>query len=115
MKQKRLRDKIIGHLQAATGFIVPDQRYWDGVALGMVDYIEESSLSPIPVGVMLEFAGRELPAGFLFCNGKEIDRKYYAKLFGVIGTMYGEGNGATSFNLPDKQSRQGGGFFIIKC
>lgn len=41
------------------------------------------------------------PAGWLKCNGAAISRTLYAKLFGVIGTTYGVGDGSTTFNLPD--------------
>jgi microcystin-dependent protein len=34
-------------------------------------------------------------------NGDAISRTVYAKLFALIGTTYGVGDGATTFNLPD--------------
>ena len=42
-----------------------------------------------------------VPEGFLLCNGAAISRTSYADLFGVIGTIFGIGNGSTTFNLPD--------------
>lgn len=41
------------------------------------------------------------PDGTLECNGNAISRTQYSRLFGIIGTMYGSGNGTTTFNLPD--------------
>lgn len=41
------------------------------------------------------------PAGFLVANGAAVSRTVYARLFGKFGTMYGEGDGSTTFNLPD--------------
>lgn len=41
------------------------------------------------------------PSGFLKCNGAAISRTTYAALFAVIGTMFGAGDGSTTFNLPD--------------
>lgn len=41
------------------------------------------------------------PTGWLKCNGAAISRTLYARLFGIIGTTYGAGDGSTTFNLPD--------------
>lgn len=42
-----------------------------------------------------------IPAGWLECDGAAISRTDYAGLFAEIGTIYGVGDGATTFNLPD--------------
>ena len=42
--------------------------------------------------------------GWLDCNGQAVSRKDYAKLFAVIGTTYGSGDGFSTFNVPDKLS-----------
>lgn len=42
-----------------------------------------------------------IPAGWLECNGAAISRATYGTLFAAIGTNYGAGDGATTFNLPD--------------
>ena len=39
--------------------------------------------------------------GYLFCNGATLNRKTYARLFAVIGTLYNKDNGPNTFNLPD--------------
>ena len=39
------------------------------------------------------------------CNGDAISRSTYSALFGVIGTTYGAGDGSSTFNIPDLQSR----------
>lgn len=41
------------------------------------------------------------PSGFLKANGLAISRTTYASLFAAIGTLYGVGDGSTTFNLPD--------------
>lgn len=64
-------------------------------------YDIEAFISPIPVGTVLPFAGSTEPEGFLFTEGQEVLRNAYPSLFAVIGTTYGEGDGATTFNLPD--------------
>jgi microcystin-dependent protein len=42
-----------------------------------------------------------VPAGWVECNGQELNRAVDAALFAAIGTMYGGGNGSTTFNVPD--------------
>ncbi len=59
----------------------------------------------MPAGVINIFAGSIAPDGYLICDGREVSRTEYADLFAVIGTAYGEGDGSTTFNLPDLQSR----------
>ena len=60
---------------------------------------------PIPAGVILTFGGSTVPEGFLLCNGAAISRTTYAKLFAAIGTLYGAGDGSTTFNLPDMRDK----------
>lgn len=54
-------------------------------------------------GEVRTFAGAvaNVPDGWLLCNGAAISRTTYSRLFAVIGTTYGGGNGSTTFNLPD--------------
>lgn len=59
------------------------------------------SSSGVPAGAVAHFAAATAPAGWLKCNGAAVSRTAYAALFLVIGTAYGAGNGATTFNLPD--------------
>ena len=52
-------------------------------------------------GYVLSFATSTVPTGFLECNGTTISRTTYAELFAVIGTVYGVGDGSTTFTIPD--------------
>lgn len=45
------------------------------------------------------------PSGWLFCDGQAVSRTTYSTLFAVIGTLYGVGNGSTTFNLPDLRAK----------
>lgn len=58
-----------------------------------------------PTGAVNMFGGGTVPAGWLLCNGTAISRTTYAALFAVIGTTYGAGDGATTFNLPNMEAR----------
>ncbi|WP_338500970.1 phage tail protein [Pseudomonas poae] len=62
----------------------------------------------LPAGTSIMFAASTVPAGFLKENGAAVSRTVYAKLFSVIGTYYGAGDGSTTFNLPDSRSE----FFV---
>lgn len=53
------------------------------------------------VGNIVYRASTNIPGNMLICNGAEVSREAYAALFADIGTTYGEGNGSTTFNLPD--------------
>jgi len=62
--------------------------------------------SSVPVGSIMPFAGPEskIPAGWLLCDGRGVDQSgVYAALFDVIGTLWGTGNGSSTFNIPDFQ------------
>lgn len=59
----------------------------------------------LPAGVILPYGGTEAPSGFLICDGSAISRTTYAALFNAIGTAYGEGDGSTTFNIPNGADR----------
>lgn len=53
------------------------------------------------VGQVCFFAMNAAPAGFLACDGAAVSRSTYVDLFTATGTLYGAGDGSTTFNLPD--------------
>ncbi|MEO1198809.1 MAG: DUF2793 domain-containing protein [Pseudomonadota bacterium] len=55
----------------------------------------------LPVGSIIWHAAATPPPGFLVCDGSAKSRHDFSNLFAVIGTIYGNGNGATTFNVPD--------------
>jgi microcystin-dependent protein len=64
-----------------------------------------AALAPVPTGTVLAFAGPNVPNGFIICDGRAISRTTFAALFTAIGTLYGAGDGGTSFNVPDYRGR----------
>jgi microcystin-dependent protein len=58
-----------------------------------------------PVGSMKFWPVDAAPAGWWPCDGAAISRTDYADLFALLGTSYGAGDGATTFNLPDMRGR----------
>lgn len=58
----------------------------------------------VPIGGIIEWPAPVLPVGFLLCDGQQVSRVTYAKLYSVIGTIYGVGDGTNTFNVPDYRS-----------
>lgn len=61
--------------------------------------------SLVPAGVMMDFGGTSAPQGWLVCDGTAVSRTTYSRLFAAIGTVWGAGDGSTTFNLPDYRRR----------
>lgn len=55
----------------------------------------------LPIGSISTYAGDDTPDGCLLCDGSAVSRTNYDELFAVIGTKFGDGDGAASFNLPN--------------
>lgn len=63
-------------------------------------------LDDLPIGAQFAYSSvTNIPEGCLVCDGSDVSRTDYSELFAVIGTTYGEGDGSTTFNLPDKRGR----------
>jgi len=59
-----------------------------------------------PCGVSIEFNGSGTPTGgFLPEDGSAVSRFTYNELWLEIGTLWGTGDGSTTFNVPDKRGR----------
>ena len=61
-------------------------------------------------GFIKIWAGSSAPAGYLLCDGSAVSRTTYAALFSAIGTLYGVGDGSSTFNLPNFGDRYPVGF-----
>lgn len=59
----------------------------------------------LPVGTIVLWSTNVPPTGWLICDGSAVSRATYNTLFLIIGTTYGVGDGATTFNLPDLRQR----------
>lgn len=58
-----------------------------------------------PIGSIQAYGGTTAPSGWLLCQGQAVSRTTYAELFKAIGTAFGEGDGSTTFNLPDYRGK----------
>lgn len=59
----------------------------------------------LPSGVIVAYAGKTKPAGWLKCDGSLIPLSSYSRLFSAIGTTWGAGDGSTTFQLPNVNGR----------
>lgn len=59
----------------------------------------------VPSGAIMVYGGGSAPEGWLLCDGSAVSRQVYWMLFSVIGTLFGGGDGANTFNLPDLRGR----------
>src|SRR5262249_41282556 len=60
----------------------------------------------IPVGGVLPYVGSSAPnSSFALPFGQAVSRTTYATLFSLVSTTFGNGDGTTTFNLPDLRGR----------
>lgn len=64
-------------------------------------YSKAEAEAIVPPGAVMFFARSTAPSGWLKCNGAAISRSAYSGLFSAIGTTFGNGDGFTTFNVPD--------------
>ena len=55
----------------------------------------------LPEGLLGEFPLGSPNSYWLRCNGQAVSRTDYPRLFAYLGEAYGNGDGSTTFNLPD--------------
>lgn len=63
--------------------------------------VRDKNEDRVPTGIVQFFAGSKTPKGWLVCDGSAVSRTEYDELFEVLGTIYGAGDGSTTFNLPN--------------
>ena len=84
-------------------------------AAGDVSFLEDSGTLElfhggswrgiIPAGMLAPYGGATAPAGWLLCQGQLVSRTTYAGLYAAIGSAYGNGDGVTTFGVPDLRQR----------
>lgn len=80
-------------------------------ALEGTDYVGPNTMT----GVIAYYPVKNIPSGWLMCDGTAYSRSTYERLFNIIGTIYGEGDGSTTFNVPDLMDDGNGNSFFIRC
>jgi len=77
----------------------------DTDALLVHDGSTAGGIEVFPSGSIIAFGGTTAPSGFLLCDGSNVSRTTYARLFASIATAYGNGDGSSTFGLPDLRDR----------
>lgn len=65
----------------------------------------QASGDTLPIGSIMPYPKATAPENWLICDGSAISRTDYSELFNAIGTTFGEGDGSTTFNLPNIKGR----------
>lgn len=87
--------EVNGDIEANNNFLVSGNVYITG------SISDSTSFLIPPTGAVMPFAGSSAPSGWLICDGSAVSRSTYSDLYAVITTLYGSGNGSTTFNLPN--------------
>ena len=59
----------------------------------------------MPTGAIMPYAVTAAPSGYLLCDGSAVSRSTYSALFTVVSSLYGNGDGSSTFNVPDLRGR----------
>jgi len=103
----RLRDLAFYIAVGTTGLIVVHdyRQVANAQTIQAPGHVPPGLSGLVPTGTLTAFAGSTAPDGFQICDGRALSRTTYARLFAVIGTTYGAGDGSTTFNVPDFRGR----------
>lgn len=63
--------------------------------------VYEPAADLTPTGAIIAFGGSTAPTGWFLCDGSAKNRTTESSLFDIIGTTFGNGDGSTTFDLPD--------------
>ena len=74
--------------------------------LSFIDSNDQDLMDSIlPAGIIMAYMGGTPPKGWLECNGQQVSRIRYKRLFDLLGTSFGPGDGSTTFTLPNLRER----------
>lgn len=93
-------NELIFYISLQNGNIgnsLSDTNYWARAVF--------TGLSPIGAPQITLNFGATLPVNCIWLEGATVSRTTYSTLFGIYGTTYGEGDGSTTFQLPDFRNR----------
>jgi microcystin-dependent protein len=63
------------------------------------------AITSTPPGTVVMYGGASAPSGWLLCNGQAVSRATYASLWTALGTTYGSGDGSSTFNVPNLETK----------
>lgn len=79
-------------------------------SIARVDWVDQAIATSFnqagpPVGSIIMWVAWSYPTNWIPLDGRALSRTQYPALFALIGTAYGNGDGSTTFNLPNMQAR----------
>jgi len=77
----------------------------------IIEYSNDINILP---GNIVTHVSDQIPDGYLLCDGSDASREVDSILFSVIGTFYGDGDGSTTFCLPDIEDENQPNHYMIK-
>lgn len=103
--KEALSNKLDDNILIVEGdFVVPDDEEFvvkDLLYTGFSQDVQD--VQDVQAGEYRDFAMPNPKGRWLFCDGRALNRTKYKELFEAIGTRYGKGDGATTFNIPDRR------------
>lgn len=91
---------------SGTGIIVPRGRlvtlFCDGANIDFVQSASEIGIGGVVINATQTTDGWD---NYLPCLGQNVSRTTYAKLFSKVGTIWGVGDGSSTFRLPPSDTR----------
>jgi microcystin-dependent protein len=104
-----IQDNSVGSAELQTGSVTNTKLATASVstvkiqdeAINLAKLATELRAYLLPTGMVVDWTSALAPTGWLLCDGGEYNRTTYADLFNVVGATYGNGNGTTTFNVPD--------------
>ncbi len=98
---QQLRDQIATEIAARTNGDQTESSTRASLVEGLQAQIDALKAECVPTGAVEYFAMTVAPQGWLKADGSVVSRSQYDKLFAAVGTLFGVGDGSTTFNLPD--------------
>ena len=86
-------------------FSLPPSEFLTTDGRGNLAWAASGGSGSSPTGSILMWPTSSPPAGYVVCDGSELDRSSFSALFSIIGTTFGLGDGSTTFNLPNYTDR----------
>lgn len=100
----KLDDENIQSGSITTSLIAPDAITTEKINASSVNLSKlatEVINKLVPAGTIHAYGGNVVPSGYFLCDGAAYSRTVFSALFGAVGTNYGSGDGASTFNVPD--------------
>ena len=70
------------------------------ISTGNLIFAKETDSNRV-IGQVTTYASNTPPSGWLICNGQAISRTSYSDLFAIIGITFGDGDGVSTFQVPN--------------